>query len=84
MPKPTTVFLVASGDLRQSANEVCWLAQHAMEQALLGLDSDSHLHVSLDIDFLDPGIAPGVGSVLRSTFVAGSHSFERKIALAHW
>jgi hypothetical protein len=28
------VLLVASGDLRQSANEVCWPAQHAMEQAL--------------------------------------------------
>ncbi|MFZ9840019.1 MAG: fucose isomerase [Opitutaceae bacterium] len=28
------VYLVASGDLRQSANEVCWPAQHAMEQAL--------------------------------------------------
>ncbi|WP_233256601.1 fucose isomerase [Opitutus sp. ER46] len=29
-----TVLLVASGDLRQSANEVCWPAQHAMEQSL--------------------------------------------------
>lgn len=29
-----TVLLVASGDLRQSANETCWPAQHAMEQAL--------------------------------------------------
>lgn len=28
------VILVASGDLRQSANEVCWPAQHAMEQQL--------------------------------------------------
>jgi CBS domain-containing protein len=28
------VYLVASGDLRQSANEVCWPAQHALEQAL--------------------------------------------------
>ncbi len=34
MPKTKTVFLVASGDLRQSANEVCWPAQRAMEQAL--------------------------------------------------
>jgi hypothetical protein len=34
MPKTKTVLLVASGDLRQSANEVCWPAQHAMEQAL--------------------------------------------------
>ncbi len=29
-----TILLVANGDLRQSANEVCWPAQHAMEQAL--------------------------------------------------
>ncbi len=29
-----TILLVASGDLRQSANEVCWAAQEAMERAL--------------------------------------------------
>jgi hypothetical protein len=29
-----TILLVANGDLRQSANETCWPAQHAMEQAL--------------------------------------------------
>jgi arginase len=34
----------------------------AMEQALAGLDSDTHLHVSFDVDFLDPEIAPGVGT----------------------
>ncbi|MES2692437.1 MAG: fucose isomerase [Verrucomicrobiota bacterium] len=34
MAKAKTVLLVASGDLRQSANETCWPAQHAMEQAL--------------------------------------------------
>jgi hypothetical protein len=34
MPKTKTILLVANGDLRQSANEVCWPAQHAMEQAL--------------------------------------------------
>ncbi|HVU33400.1 MAG TPA: fucose isomerase [Opitutaceae bacterium] len=28
------ILLVANGDLRQSANEVCWPAQHAMEKAL--------------------------------------------------
>ncbi|MDE2138176.1 MAG: arginase family protein, partial [Gammaproteobacteria bacterium] len=33
-----------------------------MEQALAGLDHDTHLHVSFDVDFLDPGIAPGVGT----------------------
>jgi hypothetical protein len=34
MAKSKTVLLVASGDLRSSANEVCWPAQHAMEKAL--------------------------------------------------
>ncbi|HUR58044.1 MAG TPA: fucose isomerase, partial [Opitutaceae bacterium] len=34
MPTNKTVLLVANGDLRPSANEVCWPAQHAMEQAL--------------------------------------------------
>jgi arginase len=33
-----------------------------MEQALAGIDRDTHLHVSFDVDFLDPGIAPGVGT----------------------
>ena len=36
-----------------------------MEQALAGMDDDSHLHVSLDVDFLDPTIAPGVGTTVR-------------------
>jgi hypothetical protein len=37
MPKPSspkTVLLVASGDLRLSANQVCWAAQREMEEAL--------------------------------------------------
>ncbi len=36
-----------------------------MEQALSGVDADTHLHVSFDVDFLDPGIAPGVGTTVR-------------------
>ncbi len=36
-----------------------------MEMALDGLDADTHLHVSLDVDFLDPDIAPGVGTTVR-------------------
>ena len=32
--EPKTVLLVASGDLRQSANEQCWPAQAAMEARL--------------------------------------------------
>lgn len=33
--KPNTIQLVASGDLRLSANQVCWPAQKAMEEALV-------------------------------------------------
>jgi arginase len=36
-----------------------------LEQALAGLDVDTHLHVSFDVDFLDPDIAPGVGTQVR-------------------
>ncbi|WP_024868725.1 arginase [Pseudoxanthomonas suwonensis] len=35
-----------------------------MQQALEGVDEDTHLHVSFDVDFLDPGIAPGVGTTV--------------------
>jgi len=37
----------------------------AMEQALLELDDNTHLHVSFDVDFLDPAIAPGVGTTVQ-------------------
>lgn len=37
----------------------------AMEEALSGVDADTHLHVSFDVDFLDPSIAPGVGTTVR-------------------
>ena len=42
-----------------------------MEHALLDVDADTHLHVSFDVDFLDPEIAPGVG-----TTVAGGLSYR--------
>ncbi|HEX7374350.1 MAG TPA: arginase, partial [Steroidobacteraceae bacterium] len=38
--------------------------RHTMEQALLGVDADTHVHVSFDVDFLDPEIAPGVGTTI--------------------
>ena len=38
--------------------------RETMEQALAGLDRDTHLHVSFDVDFLDPDIAPGVGTLV--------------------
>ncbi len=37
----------------------------AMELALALVDKNTHLHVSLDVDFLDPSIAPGVGTTVR-------------------
>jgi arginase len=36
-----------------------------MEQALMGVGERTHLHVSFDVDFLDPDIAPGVGTPVR-------------------
>jgi len=45
--------------------------RQTMEHALAGLDSDTHLHVSFDVDFLDPDIAPGVG-----TTVAGGPTYR--------
>jgi len=38
--------------------------KRAVESALAGLDADTHLHVSFDVDFLDPSIAPGVGTTV--------------------
>jgi arginase len=29
------------------------------------VDDNTHLHISLDVDFLDPDIAPGVGTTVR-------------------
>ena len=42
-----------------------------MEQALFGMTENTHLHVSFDVDFLDPTIAPGVG-----TTVAGGPTYR--------
>ena len=39
--------------------------RHTMERALALLDPNTHLHISLDVDFLDPDIAPGVGTTVR-------------------
>jgi arginase len=38
--------------------------KRAMEEALEGMGEDTHLHVSFDVDFLDPAIAPGVGTTV--------------------
>jgi arginase len=45
--------------------------RYTLEQALSGIDANTHLHVSFDVDFLDPEIAPGVG-----TTVAGGPSYR--------
>ena len=37
---------------------------HAMALALATLDANTHLHVSFDVDFLDPDTAPGVGTTV--------------------
>jgi len=38
--------------------------RHTLTQALDGMTPDTHLHVSFDVDFLDPDIAPGVGTTV--------------------
>lgn len=39
--------------------------RRAMAQALMGVGEHTHLHISFDVDFLDPDIAPGVGTPVR-------------------
>lgn len=38
--------------------------RQVMTQALYDVDENTHLHVSFDVDFLDPTIAPGVGTTV--------------------
>ncbi|WP_028997407.1 arginase [Azohydromonas australica] len=38
--------------------------RHTMELALATMDASTHLHVSFDVDFLDPSFAPGVGTTV--------------------
>lgn len=38
--------------------------RRTLELALAGVDDDTHVHVSLDVDFIDPDIAPGVGTTV--------------------
>ena len=39
--------------------------RHTMELALATMDANTHLHVSFDVDFLDPDVAPGVATTVR-------------------
>ena len=56
-------YLVAGGDWARAlyANAD---AIRQYELALATLDANTHLHVSFDVDFLDPEIAPGVGTTV--------------------
>lgn len=38
--------------------------RRTMELALQNMEANTHLHVSFDVDFLDPEIAPGVGTTV--------------------
>ena len=38
--------------------------RETMERALDGMTDNTHLHVSFDVDFLDPAIAPGVATTV--------------------
>ena len=51
--------------------------KRAMEQALDGLDDDTHLHVSFDVDILDPAIAPGTGTPIPG----GIHYREAQLVM---
>jgi arginase len=39
--------------------------RHTMQTALAGMDENTHLHVSFDVDFLDASIAPGVATAIK-------------------
>ncbi len=39
--------------------------KQVMELALADIDENTHLHVSFDVDFLDPSFAPGVGTTVQ-------------------
>ena len=39
--------------------------KRTMKAALAGIDANTHLHVSFDVDFLDASFAPGVGTAVQ-------------------
>ena len=39
--------------------------KRTMEAALAGMEDNTHLHVSFDVDFLDASFAPGVGTAVK-------------------
>ena len=51
--------------------------KRTMEEVLAGLDHDTHLHVSFDVDILDPAIAPGTGTPIPG----GIHYREAQLVM---
>ena len=52
------VLLVANGDLRQSANQVCWAAQAGLEKMLAGAFEEEGIHLRRAHDY-DPHLEHG-------------------------
>ena len=46
------------------ATSTRWACGTRWSRRCCGLDDDTHVHVSFDVDFLDPDIAPGVGTTV--------------------
>jgi len=56
-------------DFGLSVYDMRYIDEHgmraAMTEALMDVDDNTHLHVSFDVDCLDPADAPGVGTAVR-------------------
>ena len=48
--------------------------KRAMEEALGGIDADTHLHVSFDVDFLDPASRPASARPCRAARTTAKRS----------
>lgn len=52
----------------QAVYDMRYIDEHGMaatmNDALAGVDDDTHVHVSFDVDYLDPSIAPAVGTTV--------------------
>src|SRR5690606_41925535 len=53
--------------------------KRVMTEALAGMDANTHLHVSFDVDFLDPSIAPGVGTTRSEEHTSELQSRENLV-----
>lgn len=55
-------------DLSIPVFDMRYIDEHGMRDVMLkaldGVDENTHVHVSFDLDFLDPDIAPGVGTAV--------------------